>query len=295
MRPFEYFEPVSVAEAVQLSANYGEKARILAGGLDLLTRIRSGAIDVDYVIGIQRIPGLDYLEWDRRKGLALGAMAKLRALEISDVVRRNYPSLYQAVHQISSIQVKSMGTAVGNLCVATPASDIATVLCSLGAQIKIAGTSVERVEPIESFYLDAGQSSLRLGEMVTEVVVPVLTSGTQTAFLNLVRTHADIAKVSVAVALTIAGGICREARIALGSVAPTVIRAFQAEEGLRSRELTPDVIEAAARTASEETMTISDVRSTAEYRREMARVLVRRAVEKAAQPAGRGSSKEEAQ
>ena len=293
MKPFEYSEPTTIAEATQLLSSQRGKARILAGGVDLLPRMRAGTIDGDYIINIMRIPDLDYLEYDGSNGLAFGAMTKLRSLETSEALRSSYPSLYSAIRQITSIQVKCMGTAVGNLCVATPASDVATVLYSLGARVKIAGTNGDRSEPIEAFYPDAHRASLRQGEMVTGVFVPSPASGTQAVFLNLVRTHADIAKVSVAVAVTVEDGICREAKIAIGAVAPTVIRASVAEEELRGKELTSQVIEAAAMTTSGETRTISDVRSTAEYRKNMADVLVRRALEKVVQRASDGSAKEE--
>jgi len=293
MKPFEYLEPATIAEATQLLSSHGEKARILAGGIDLLPRMRAGLIDGDYLISIRRIPNLDYLECDGFNGLAFGAMTKLRSLETSEALRSNYRSLYDAIHQITSIQVKCTGTAVGNLCVATPASDVATVLYSLGARVEITGIDGDRSEPIETFYVDAHRTCLGQGEMVTRVLVPSPAPGTQTVFLNLVKTHADVAKVSVAVAVTVEDGSCRDAKIAIGSVAPTVIRAYKAEAKLKGEELTPQLIQAAAITASGETRPISDVRSTAGYRKNMASVLVRRALEKALRRASDGSTKEE--
>jgi carbon-monoxide dehydrogenase medium subunit len=180
-----------------------------------------------------------------------------------------------------------MGTAVGNLCVATPASDVATALLALGAQLKIAGRESERTEPIEKFYVDYRLTSLRDCEMVTQVVLPDPSPGTGAAFFNLVRTHADIAKIIVAATIAVRDGVCREARIAIGAAAPTAFRAARAEALVTGQKITPGVIDEAAEMAAEEIKPITDIRSTAEYRREMTRVLVKQALEKALKNAER--------
>jgi len=281
MKPFEYFEPRTVGEATQILSNYGEKAQILSGGIDLIPRMQKGDIHAEYVVNIQNIPGLEYIEPTEKEGFTFGAMSRLRSLEVSKAVQNKYPILYEAIHQITSVQAKYMGTAVGNLCVATPASDVATSLFALGAQLKITGPKGERMEPIEKFYVDYRLTSLKRGEMVTEVLLPNPPPGTDTAFFNLVRTRADIAKIGVATAIFVQNGICREVRIAIGAAAPTVFRAVKAETLLIGQKITPQVINKAAETAAGETKPITDLRSTANYRKEMARVLVRRALENA--------------
>lgn len=281
MKPFDYLEPRTIGEATQLLSNYGEKARILAGGIDLIPRMRKGEIKAGYVVNIQNIPGLERIEPNEKGGITFGAMVRLRSIEASETIQNKYPILYEAIHQITSVQTKYMGTAVGNLCVATPASDIATSLFALGARLKISGVKDERTESIEKFYVDYRLTSLKQGEMVTGVLLPNPPSGTGTAFLNLVRTHADIAKISVAAAIVVQNGICREARLAIGAAAPTVLRAVNAEALLMGQKITPQVINEAAKTASAETKPITDIRSTAEYRREMAGILVRRVLEEA--------------
>lgn len=281
MKPFEYSEPSTIAEATQLLSKYGEKAQILAGGIDLIPRIRKGKIKTEYVVNIQKIPGLEYIEPTGKKGLTFGAMARLYSMETSKTIQNNYPILYEAIHQIASPQTKYMGTAVGNICVATPASDVATALLALDAELTIAGVNGERTEPMEKFYVDYYRTSLQRGEMVTEVFLPSPPSGTCTAFLNLVRTHSDIAKVSVAAAIIVKDGVCREAKIAVGAAAPTVFRVTKAEAVLKDQKVNPQAINKAAETAAGETKPITDLRSTAGYRREMTRVLVRRALEKA--------------
>lgn len=285
MKPFEYFEPRTVGEATEILSNYGEKAQILSGGIDLIPRMQKGDIQAEYVVNIQKIPGLEYIEPHEKEGITFGALSRLRSIEVSKTIQNKYPILYEAIHQVTSVQAKYMGTAVGNLCVATPASDVATSLFALGAQLKITGLKGERIEPIEKFYLDYRLTSLKRGEMVTEVVLPNPPPGTGTAFFNLVRTHADIAKISAAAAILVQNGICREVRIAIGAAAPTVFRAVKAETLFTGQKTTPEVINKVAETAAGETKPITDLRSTAMYRKEMARVLVRRALEKALEKA----------
>jgi len=285
MRPFEYFEPRTVAEATELLFSYGEKAKILAGGIDLIPRMRKSEIKAEYIINIQKISGLEYIEDKGKQGLAFGAMAKLYSMETSKALQNNYPILYSAIHQITSVQAKYMGTVVGNLCVATPASDVATALFTLGAELKIASPKSERTEPIEKFYRDYFRTSLKQGEMVTGVVLPEPFPGVGAAFLNLVRTHSDIAKVSVAVAIIVQDGICQEVKIAIGASAPTVFRAAKAEITLKGQRITPQLISQVAETAAGEARPITDLRSTAGYRKEMTKVLVRRALEKSLEKA----------
>ncbi len=280
LKPFGYFEPTTIEEAAQILTKYGTKAKVLAGGVDLVARMRRRLIQPQYVVSILNIPGLDYIQSDEA-GLRFGALTTIRSIELSPIVERDYAVLHEAASQIASVQVKTMGTAVGNLCVATPASDIASALYALAAMLRITGPASERIIPIEDFFVGVNQTVLKPGEIVTEVILPSPAPQTGGAFFKLVRTAADIAKVNAAVNLTVTDNTCGEARIALGSVAPTVIRATQAEEALKGSTLEPKVVEKAAQLAAQEAKPITDLRSTVEYRRGMVRVLVRRAVEKA--------------
>lgn len=281
LKPFDYFEPETVQEATRLLSKNGGSPRILAGGVDLIPRLRKGKIDADVLVDIQKIPELNYISMDEKKGFRFGAMTSLHTIELSRDIREFYPIFYEAVHQIASIQAKCMGTAVGNLCIGTPASDIATVMTALGAELAIASYDGIRTEPIERFYTRYLKTSLRNGEMVTGVFLPIPEAESGTGFLNLVRTKGDTAKVTVAVAVTIRDGVCTEVKISLGAVAPTVFRATKAEAVLQGQKPAADMINKAADTASKETRTITDVRSDAGYRREMTAVLVRRALEQA--------------
>lgn len=280
LKPFDYFEPTTIEGAVQILSKYGTKAKALAGGVDLVARMRRRTIQLQYVVSILSIPGLDYIR-SGEAGLRFGALTTIRSIECSPVIESDYVTLHEAASQIASVQVKTMGTAVGNLCVATPASDIASALCALGASLRIIGPASERVILIEEFFVGVNKTALKPDEIVTEVIVPSPAPHTGGAFFKLVRTASDIAKVNAAVSLTVTNNICSQARIAIGSVAPTVIRANRAEEALKSSTLKPKMIEEVAQLAAQEAKPITDLRSTIEYRREMVRVLVRRAVEKA--------------
>ena len=279
---FEYMEPSTVEEAIQFLVDGGEEARVLAGGVDLLPSMRSGALTAAVLVNIKRIAGLDQLAVDEDARLVFGAATTLHAMELSSELRSRFPALYEAIHQITSVQSKCMGTAVGNLCVATPASDVAPALAALDAVMIAAGPEGQRAIPVEDFYVDYRRTALRRGEFVTRVEVPLPAERRGVAFLNQVRTHGDIAKLTVTVSLLVDEGVCRDARIAIGSAAPTMFRATAAEQALEATEPSGELFARAGELAAQAAMPIDDVRSTAAYRHEMAAVLVRRALSRAA-------------
>ncbi|MBI4285238.1 MAG: xanthine dehydrogenase family protein subunit M [Chloroflexi bacterium] len=285
MKAFEYLEPRTVSETLKLLSQHSAEARVLAGGVDLLCRMRCREIEPDYVLNISKIPELAYLDGDGSKGMRIGALATLRALELAPAVRRAYPPLWAAASQIGSVQVKHMGTAVGNICVGTPASDIAVALLALGAKLKVASATGTRTIPIEEFFTGVRQTALKAEEMVTELSLPPVATNTGFSFRRLVRNATDVAKVNVAVMLTMSDGACQAARISLGAVAPTVMRARNAEAVLEGQKATPAAIEQAAEAATQEVKPITDLRSTADYRRQATKVLLRRALTEALQNA----------
>lgn len=278
LQPFEFFEPTTVEEVVELVD--GKKSMVLAGGVDLILKMRRRYLLPEKVVSLQKVPGLDYVEGNG-SGLKFGALTTLRQIEQAQVVKEKFPLLNEAISKIVSVQTKTMGTVVGNLCAATPASDVAPPLYVMGAQVKITGETSKRELPIEDFFVAVGQTALKPHEIVTEIIIPGLSSGTGTAFLKLSKTAEDIAKVNVAVMVTLSDGKCSDAKIALGSVAPTPIRAGKAEEVMKGKEMGKGAIDEAAEAAAEAASPISDVRSTAEYRKEMVRVLVKDALEMA--------------
>jgi carbon-monoxide dehydrogenase medium subunit len=295
--PFEFFEPTTVGEVVDLVD--GDTSRVLAGGVDLVLKMRLREIVPERVVSLQKVPGLDHVEANG-SGLTFGALATLRQIERFQVVEEEWPLLAEAIRSIVSVQTKTMGTAVGNLCVGTPASDVAPALYALGAIVRIAaagaawtgaaGAGAVREIPIDEFFIDVGKTAVGPHEVVTEVHVPRVPAGSAGAFMKLSKTAEDIAKINAAVLVTASEGRCVDAKIALGSVAPTPLRVTEAERLLAGTDLGARAIAKAADAAAEAAAPISDVRSTAKYRKEMVRVLVRDGLAKAA---ARAAAREE--
>ena len=263
MKRFEYFEPATLEEATALLA---QGAHALAGGTDLLVEMREHLRSVERVANIKKIPGLAALTYGS-EGLRIGALVTAREVETSPLAMEKYSSLVQACRELGSIQVRNRATIVGNLCRASPSADTIPPLVADGAQLEIHGRA--KPLPLEDFFTGPGKTVLRAGELVTAIVVPPPPAGTKKAYIKHGRRKAmELATVGVAVTRTPDG-----VRIALGAVAPTVIRARTAEK------LYPD-IEKAAQAAAAECAPISNVRASADYRRKMVRVLTRRALER---------------
>lgn len=282
-----YLRPKTVDEAVSFLADYGKESKILAGGTDLIIMMRGRDLTPKSIIDINDVRTLDYITHEDGV-LKIGALATIRSVELSPVVKQRYLCLYEAAQQMATIQVKNMGTVVGNICRASPAADTALPLLALEARVAVTGPAGTRSVPLGKFFTGPGKTVLSFNELVSEVQVPELQTGSGTAFLRLTRVAADLAKVNVAVALTIKDRICKDARIALGAVAPTPIRARKAEEFLCGKVLEGEIVEEAARIAVDEIQPISDVRSTAKYRNEVSRILVRRAIWRSYERAEKG-------
>ncbi len=278
MTPFEYFEPETLEEVSDLLLKYGKKARIMAGGIDLIPRIRQGSVETEQLISIQGLKELGYFSFDAGKGLDFGAMTTLHELELSDILKDVYPELHKAIHQITSTQTKCMGTAVGNIALATPATDVGPAMMAYDAELIIYGPEGERREAVSDFYVDYLVSSLKPGEFITGVHIPVPEEGTGARFINRNRTHGDIAKISVTCLLTIQDNVCTKARIGLGSVAPVAFRAKEAEAILEGKSIDEDILIRASEVVQENLHPITDIRSTADYRLDVTRVLVERAL-----------------
>ena len=303
---FEYLEPASVKEAAEILAGSEKRAAAMAGGISLLDSMKRGMKEPpEVIVSLQKIPELKFIEGNRKAGLRIGALVSLREAENSSAIQDDYQVLAEAISNIHSVQVKTMGTLVGNVCVGTPASDILTALIALDGRLKVAGRDGAQMATLsaaaahdrayyggtvsfaddfcsmESFCEGPKKTKLRQQDLVTEIVVPPLPEGSFGAYYNLCRTLPDIAKITVAVNLKLKAGVCESARVVLGAVAPTIIRSARAEEALVGRELNAETIMLAAEAAyaDEAVRPISDMRSTAEYRKEQVRVLVRRALE----------------
>lgn len=280
---FKYAAPTTVEEAVGLLAQYGDKAKLMAGGTDLINFVKEGVICPDVMIDIKSISGMDQIEFDPKTGLTVGALVKLIDVERSEIVKKEYPALAEAVHLIASTQIRNKGTLAGNVCNASPSADSVPSLFVLGAELNVQGSKGKRVIPIGEFYTGFKKLALAPDEIVTSIHIPPMKENERAAYMaHTVRKAMDLAIVGVAADLTLdADGVCKDAKIALGAVAVTCVRAPQAESVLIGRKITPELAELAGQEAMKDCAPISDVRASAEYRHDMVRVFTRRAILKA--------------
>ena len=274
MRKFEYLKPDSIKETISILSQYGGKAKILNGGTDLIVEIRDKIIQPEYVVDIKAIPQLNKITYSEQDGLHIGATVTLNEISNSKVVQRNYPILAEACKTVGSYQVRNRATLVGNISNASPAADTAPPLLVLEAKVDIIGPTGEKIVPINEFFTGVKKNILKKGEIVTCVIVPSLRDEWTGVYRKQGRRKdVDLATVGVAVVC-----IRDEIRIALGAVAPTPIRAFKTEELLKGKTIDESLLEKAGISVLTEVSPISDVRSSQEYREEIIKVLVRRAV-----------------
>lgn len=281
MLRFEYIAPGTMKEVVAaMGARPG--ARILAGGTDLLLQQRHDPRwRGDLVVDIKRIRKSDELRLDEKRGLTIGPAVTMRQVETADAVRQVYPALVQGAEVVGSVQIRNRATVVGNICNAAPSADTAPGLIVLGAKARVAGPEGRRSVLVERLFTGPGKVALQPGELVTAIQVPVPRPHSGSAYTrHTTRESMDIAVAGVgaAVELNEDGSACRSALIAMAAVAPTPVRALRAERALRRGELGDDLLEHVAATAAEECQPISDVRASADFRRELVRVLTHRMV-----------------
>ena len=288
MARFDYLEPQSLDDALQMLAEHGPRARLVAGSTDFLVRWRTGAWQPDAVICIRHLPGLNAIQWNDDDGLTIGALATVADLEQSAIVRRRYPALAAAAAAFAGAQVRNLATVVGNVCNASPAGDTLPALLAYDAQCRIAGPGGERRLPLSEVFLAPGRTALDAGEIMTELrLPPPLPKSGGLYIKHSPRGAMDISAVGVAAVVSLDdNGACARVRIALGAVAPTPARAYGAEGRLTGQPPDAASIADAARLAAQSASPISDVRSGADYRRQMARVLTERTLRHAAVTAG---------
>ena len=287
MKPPRYVAPLTVAEAARVLAEEGEGAYALAGGTDLVVRMRNGTVRPTVLVDLQRIPDLAVIA--RQDGhLRIGAMTTIAALIGSAEVRHLTPVAAEAGAQMGAVQLRNLATVGGNLASAVPSADLAPPLLVLDAVARIAGPAAARTLPLEDLFVGPHRSALRQDEVLTAVDIPLPVAGTGAAFLKFGRRRAQVlAVVNAASWVRLQQGTIAEVRIALGAAAPTPMRARAAEDLLRGQKADPDRLDAAAVVAAQETKPISDLRASADFRRQLSRVLVRRALERAVQRADR--------
>jgi CO/xanthine dehydrogenase FAD-binding subunit len=281
---FECLDPGTVQEACSLLADHKTQASAIAGGTDLLVKMKFRELKPKYIVRLNLIPGLNAIESDN-DGLKIGAMATLFDLQKSPLITKHCDILSQAVNQMASPQIRTLATVGGNICNAAPSADTISPLIAMGAMIKVVGPKGERVLPLEEFFTGPEQTNLADGEILTEIRVPKLPPYSGGAYVKqTVRQAMDLAITGVAVVVTLESASskkCNEVKIALGASAPTPIRARAAEKVLKGNVINEGSIEQAAQAAMDESRPRSSIRASAEYRKKMVKVLVRRALQQA--------------
>jgi carbon-monoxide dehydrogenase medium subunit len=283
---FEYHEPTSLADAAALAARFGTDGAFLAGGTDLLVQLQRGRVSPRHLIALHRVPGLGDIHVNG--AIALGACVTQRAIERTPTFSGSLRALIEGAEVIGGHQVRNVATVGGNLANASPAADLTPCLLALDARVTLLSGAGDRELPVERFLVGPNATVRRPDELLTRVRVPRLPPHSATAFLKAGRRKAmEISLVCVAVRLTLDANRerCLEARIALGAVAPTTVRAHAAERVLEGQPATGEAFRRAAEAAREACAPIGDVRASSPFRRHLVGVLVRRALERAAERA----------
>jgi carbon-monoxide dehydrogenase medium subunit len=278
MLRFEYLKPTSIDEAISLHQSHGEEAKYIAGGTDVMIKIKERKISPRYLISLRHLQGLDHIVYENGE-LRIGATVTHRMLERSPVIRKEFPILTDAVENIGSVQIRNVATIGGNIVNAVPSADGAIPLITLGAVVRLRGPKGERLMALEDLFTGPGQTLLEPGEIVLEFVVPQFPRRSGGAYWKHTRRAAmELPILGVAVLLTLADDMktCTQARIGLGVLAPTPMRAKRAEAILAGRRIDDRNLKKAGQVAAEECKARDSVRGDAWYRRAMVEVLVPR-------------------
>jgi carbon-monoxide dehydrogenase medium subunit len=279
--------PETVDECVRILAERGPDAKLVAGGTDLLPQLKTGMLRTECVVDLTGVPELRRLARANGSGLRIGAAVTARALERDPGVTAAYPAIAESGALVGSVQVRNLATLGGNLCNAAPSADMAPPLLALDAEGVIRGPQGTRRVPLASFFVGVRHTVLAPGELLVEIAVPHPGPHSGGHYRrHTPRRELDIAVVGVASQLTLSRGVCAKARIALASVAPTPIRATEAERVLEGQPVTSELIERAARAAVDAARPISDQRGSADFRRHLVQVLTRRTLTTALARAG---------
>ena len=284
--PFEMYQPTTLEEASRLLRDKGSGGRFLAGGTDLVIAIKEKGLIPKYVIDLKKVPGLSGIRERADGSITIGALTTMRAIETDLLLNKKYPFLCQSAAEVGSIQIRNRATVGGNMANATPSADVAPSLIALKATARIVDSGNERMVPLEEFFRGPGQTVMNPEEILTEITIPKTSPHLAGEYIKFSpREMMDLAYVGVAVAYHLAADRrCVDVRIVLGAVAPTPFRARNAETLLEAQILTEELAAQVGATAAKESKPISDVRSSAEYRRAMVGAMTKRALLNAAVP-----------
>ncbi len=281
---FEYHAPQTSGQAMDLIESLGDKARLLAGGTDLLLMMKDKTLKPEHLIDINNVEEYKGISYEPGKGAVIGATTKIADLEHSTLIQEKYYALHQAAGELGSTQVRTMATVGGNSCHASPAAETPTPLVALGAKVVLSSTSGEREMPLEEFITGNRMNALAEGELLTRFLLPdpPPKSASRYSYIGL-RDAMEIDAVNMAVNLTVEddGRTVKDLRLVMGSVAPRPLVSTEVPSLMIGKEFDEKLLEKAAQAASEEAKPISDIRASAEYRRKVVAVLARRLLKNA--------------
>lgn len=282
--PFDFYQPTTLAEASRLLKDNGPGGRFLAGGTDLVIAMKEKGLLPKYIVDLKRVPGLTGIRENSDGSIAIGALTTMYAIETSPVIKKKYPFLAQSAAEVGSIQIRNRATIGGNMANATPSADVAPSLIALNATAKIASAAGERTVSMEEFFRGPGQNVMSTDEILTAITIPKTGPQMVGEYIKFSpRDMMDLAYIGVAVTYNFASDKkCSGVRIVLGAVAPTPLRAKNSEALLEGQVLSEELAAKVGDEAARESKPISDVRSSADYRRAMVGVMTKRALLNAA-------------
>jgi carbon-monoxide dehydrogenase medium subunit len=285
MIDFELHRPASLEEAFDLLETYGEDARVMAGGTALVLQMKQRLAQPAHVISLRRVPGLDYIQEAASNGgaLQIGALCTQQQVATSPVVQERLPLVAETYQRVATPRIRCMATVGGGLAHGDPSQDPPPALIALGASVVLNSSGGQRTVPVEQLFIDYYETDVQPGEILTSLLVPTSPAGSGSAYLKfLPRTADDYATVSAAAIVTPgAGNLCQDVRIVLGAVGVTPVHATPAEDLLRGQPLTEENIRAAAAAVKDLVDPLDDYRGSAGYKRDMAEVFARRAIQQA--------------
>lgn len=282
---FDYYAPSSLDEAFKLLEAHKGDVKLLAGGTDLIPQLKMRRMEPGHIVNLKGIPGLSGIKL-YNGSVHIGALTKLRELEKSQLIAEKAPLIAETVKAMASVQVRNMGTIGGNLCNASPAGDLCVSLLALDAKAQIASTRGVRSVPLTDFFTGPSKTIMSEDEILTGISFPARTENSGSSFIKVGRVVLDLATVNSAVCLKLNEGLISKVNVAIGAVAPTPIRLKLVEDYLHGKTPSFEVFEVAGDIACESVKPITDVRSTAEYRKAVSKTIIMDTLDRASRNAG---------
>ncbi len=280
MKQFTFIAPSTAEEAISFYGQHSETSKFMAGGTDVIVKVKEGWMEPDYLISLNKIEEMNELHKNEAtKELSIGATVTHSTLEKSIMIQNEYPIIYDAVSNIGSLQVRNVGTIGGNLINAVPSADGAVPMIALDGVALLHGPDGERSAEVKDLFIEPYKTILKKGEILKKITIPPQEANTGSAYIKFGRRAAmELPLIGIGVLLTLEDDqkTCKKARIVLGVAAPTPMRAFDAEKFLVGKKITEDVLKKAGEMAADESKVRDSIRGKAWHRKEMVRVQVRR-------------------